>query len=1082
MAEFRSTIEHVLQQFSSRLVLADSIGLDLDVSFSNRLLSFENPTSIDKSLGTFMSYFQNKQRFIDRIERLLASKPTLGRQLKDSLSKWLDCRDDVDASEKCLEFVDQWLYREGAFDADIAWILQNQSYFKRTSNWILVGDCIDAKKTPGDLSSIHQVFASGEDINLLVFVGVGGSNELIQKDLGLYALTYGNVYVASVNVDVDEPQCMAAIKEADAFVGPSIILMHSKESVSSPLYRYHPLRDTFSIDSSKLSDSLRQFLERESHLSLLSSATPTLPAALTKSIDSDITAAQTSLRESLSKSYESLMRGISLPTLRVLFGSDGGNAESVAKRIAGEAKKRGFGEVQCSAMDTTSPSELSLLLAPALCIFVVSTAGQGEFPTNARNFHKSLMTGSTDETSKLSNMFYAVFGLGDSNYWPKKEQRIFFNKASADLDALLSSSHWSAKKLVERGIGDDQETGGYLSGLRAWLPSLWEALGVARASEGGATDSMSAPQQRAPEVVKATSRHLRGTIAQGLLDASTGALAYEDTLLTKFHGIYQQDDRDLRASRKAEGLEPAYSFMVRVRIPGGVCTLEQYLNLNSIADSHANGSLRATTRQAIQFHGIIKHKLKPSIAQINKMLMDTLAACGDVNRNVMCSITASSYEAYKQVLRFSEKLSSHLTPQTTAYHEIWLDEKIIKGGSVDVEPIYGPTYLPRKFKIAVAIPPSNDVDVFANDLGFIADIEGDLLKGFYVTIGGGMGMTHNNKKTYPRVASFLCYGSPEECIKIAEGVVTTQRDFGDRTNRKHARLKYTLDEFGMDWFRAQVGERVGFPLNVSKDKLPVFKSNGDKYGWNELGSGMVGFTMFIQNGRIKDEEGYKIKSGLERICRVLMGKQLEAGREKPEIRFTPNQHVMIANVDREWVSEVDKELRSFGITYSGKEGKGISGLRLNSMACVALPTCGLAFAESERYLPTLIDRLEDCLDEAGIRSIPITIRMTGCANGCARPYIAEIGLVGKAPGVYNLYLGAAHDGTRVSKMFKEGLEEAEIVKVLREMFKQYAMAIGGPFENEKAAAESVHKWIPFGDWVIKEGIVKETKEGRFFHD
>jgi sulfite reductase (NADPH) hemoprotein beta-component len=569
----------------------------------------------------------------------------------------------------------------------------------------------------------------------------------------------------------------------------------------------------------------------------------------------------------------------------------------------------------------------------------------------------------------------------------------------------------------------------------------------------GDDGSEGAPRVRAPEAIKTTSNYLRGTIAQGLRDESTGALAYEDTLLTKFHGIYQQDDRDLRGARKKAGLEPAYSFMVRVRIPGGVCTPAQYLALDALADSHANGTLRVTTRQAIQFHGIIKGKLKPAIAAINRALMDTLAACGDVNRNVMCSANPDDKGGlHAAVLDFSRRLSDRLSPRTTAYHEIWCDNVLVGGGGADLEPIYGPTYLPRKFKIAVAIPPHNDVDVFAHCLGFVAVAgAGGALEGFTITAGGGMGMTHNAPATFPRLAEPLCFAGVEEALAIAEAVVTTQRDFGDRTNRRHSRFKYTVDDRGIPWLAGEVGARVGFPLQPPRPF--AFTSNGDALGWTPGAAGAVNYTLFVQNGRVKDAEGYALKTGLRAFAALGVG----------EVRFTANQNVILANIPVGARPAVDALLGAHGL-----HNKRHTGLRLNSMACVALPTCGLSLAEAERYLPSLLDKLDAEVEAAGLRDDAIVIRMTGCPNGCARPYVAEVGLVGRSPGIYNLYLGAGFSGERLNKLYREDVGEEAIVGALRPLFKRYAV--------ERTAGEH------FGDWVVRAGVVKPNLSGRTFHE
>lgn len=553
------------------------------------------------------------------------------------------------------------------------------------------------------------------------------------------------------------------------------------------------------------------------------------------------------------------------------------------------------------------------------------------------------------------------------------------------------------------------------------------------------------------ERIKAQSRHLRGTLVESLKDPLTGAFAEDDTQLSKFHGIYQQDDRDVRNERKRQRLEPAYSFMIRVRVPGGVCTTDQWLSMDEIARMRANGTIRLTTRQAFQLHGVIKGKLKTAIQGINQALMDTLAACGDVNRNVMCSPMPPLSEVHREVQAHAESLSEHLTPATRAYHEIWLDGKKLQNPEPDVEPIYGDTYLPRKFKSAFVVPPQNDVDVYAQDLGFIAIVEQGVVRGFNVTVGGGMGMSDGETATYPRLADVMGFCTTEQVNAVAEAVVTIQRDFGDRTNRKHARLKYTIDDRGLDWLRSEVERRLGWQLE--KPRPFAFVGNGDVYGWQRSTDGLWHYTLFVQNGRILDAGDRRLMTGLRKI----------ATAHKGDFRLTPNQNLIISNVsddDREQITEL---LREFGMENSQQA----SPLRLHSMACVAFPTCGLAMAESERYLPSLIDRIDERLEVHGLRDEAMTIRMTGCPNGCARPYIAEIGLVGKGPGQYNLYLGAGFAGDRLNKLYRENIDEEEILAALDPLFARYA--------RERNNGEH------FGDFAVRIGAVAEVRAGREFH-
>jgi sulfite reductase (NADPH) hemoprotein beta-component len=554
------------------------------------------------------------------------------------------------------------------------------------------------------------------------------------------------------------------------------------------------------------------------------------------------------------------------------------------------------------------------------------------------------------------------------------------------------------------------------------------------------------------ERIKENSNYLRGSIVESLADPITGALADSDTQLIKFHGSYQQDDRDLRDERRRKKLEPLYSFMVRVRVPGGICTPAQWLVLDELARAHANGTLRLTTRQSFQFHGILKRNLKPTIAEINRVLLGTIAACGDVNRNVMCNPNPDQSHVHAEVYECSQRISEHLTPNTRAYHEIWLDDAVVHGGEPDHEPIYGPTYLPRKFKIAIAVPPSNDVDVFAHDLGFIAVVEDGRLAGFDVTVGGGMGMSHSEPATYPRLADVIGFCTPEQTIAVTEQVVKIQRDFGDRSDRKHARLKYTIDDRGVDWFKGELADRLGWSLGAPRPFH--FDHNGDRYGWVEGIDGKWHLTLFVQNGRVQDTPELPLMSGLREIARVHDG----------DFRLTANQNLIIADIDPQDRPRIEALLAQFRLDDTRVQ----TALRLNSMACVALPTCGLAMAESERYLPTLLVKLEQVLEECGLKDEPITVRMTGCPNGCARPYVAEIGFVGKSPGKYNVYLGAGFAGDRLNKLYRSALSESEILAELTPVLRRYA--------QERRAGER------FGDFAIRAGYVKAVNAGREFHD
>lgn len=553
------------------------------------------------------------------------------------------------------------------------------------------------------------------------------------------------------------------------------------------------------------------------------------------------------------------------------------------------------------------------------------------------------------------------------------------------------------------------------------------------------------------ERIKTDSDYLRGSIVEGLADRVTGAIAEEDTKLLKFHGSYMQDDRDIRDERRKQKLEPAYSFMIRVRAPGGASTADQWIAMDDIANTYANNTIKLTTRQAFQFHGILKHNLKQTMKDINQSLLDTLAACGDVNRNVMCNPNPYQSDVHSEVNQIANDISRHLSPKTQAYHEIWLDgEKVLDTSDEEPEPIYGKTYLPRKFKIGIAVPPSNDIDVYSQDIGLISILENDELVGFNITVGGGMGMKHGDTATYPQVGRLIGYFPKEEVVDVCEKILTVQRDYGNREVRTNARFKYTVDRLGVDWIKNEINNRLGWKLEESRPYH--FDDNGDRYGWTE-GSGQWHYTLFVQNGRVKDTEEYKLKTALRNIAEIHTG----------DFRLTPNQNLVIANVSADKKTEIEKIIAEYGIT----DGENYTGLRRNSMACVAFPTCGLAMAESERYLPSLISKIENLLDEAGLNEEEITIRMTGCPNGCARPALAEIAFIGKGPGKYNMYLGGGFTGDRLNKIYKENIGEAEILENLKPILIQYA----------KERTEGEH----FGDFVVRAGIVEEVRDGQTFH-
>lgn len=526
----------------------------------------------------------------------------------------------------------------------------------------------------------------------------------------------------------------------------------------------------------------------------------------------------------------------------------------------------------------------------------------------------------------------------------------------------------------------------------------------------------------ANEGIKSASNFLRGTIAQELKDDSTGAISEDNQQLTKFHGLYLQDDRDLRTERRRAKLEKAFSFMLRVRLPGGRCTPAQWLMLDKLADEQANGSLRLTTRQTFQFHGILKGNLKPLVQGMHQALLDSIAACGDVNRNIMAPPNPERSAAHAATYEHAKSFSEYALPKTHAYHEIWLDDELVAGGEPEEEPLYGTTYLPRKFKVGFAVPPSNDVDVYSQDLGFSAIIENDTLVGYNVTMGGGLGMSHGNEETFPRLADTVGFITPDQVNAVGGAVIATQRDYGDRTNRRHARLKYTIEDRGIAWFKAEVEKRSGVMFGPARDLN--FTTIQDPHGWHECTDGTWFYGLHILSGRIKDREGWLMKTALREVAEIHTG----------DFRLTPTQNVTISGVTAEKKSEIEAILGKYGLDKENER----SPLRLNSMSCVALPTCGLALAESERVLPEVLEKFEAVLESAGLKDDAISLRMTGCPNGCARPYLAEIGFVGKAPGKYALYIGAKYNGSRLNRLVSPKVTIDEAVELLTPVIQRYA--------------------------------------------
>lgn len=564
------------------------------------------------------------------------------------------------------------------------------------------------------------------------------------------------------------------------------------------------------------------------------------------------------------------------------------------------------------------------------------------------------------------------------------------------------------------------------------------------------------------EHIKEKSDFLRGTLVQSLENRITGALFADDTNLIKFHGSYQQTDRDLDSERKEQKLEPLYSFMIRIRVPGGVATPAQWLRMDELSDKFGNGTIKLTTRQAFQLHGIKKRQLKATIQGFNEVLLDSIAGCGDVNRNVMCSPNPDQSEIHAEVLQISRALSDAFTPQTTAYYDVFLDgqpvdetqpfAKTKNAAGQDEEPVYGKTYLPRKFKIALAVPPQNDTDIFANDIGLVAIEKDGQLAGFNVAAGGGLGMTFGMPDTFPRLADMLGYIDKEDVIKVCEAIITTQRDNGNRENRKFSRLKYTVERMGLLAFTQEVERRSG--VTFQEEKPYQFKHSGDPLGWNKTYDGHYNLGLFIEGGRIADTPGFPLKTTLRMLALIHDG----------DFRLTGNQNLVIGHISPQKRPIVEAILDKHGILAATHKQ---TAMRQNSIACVALNTCSQAFSEAERYLPSLIDKIDVILRKNNLEKEAINIRMTGCPNGCGRPYLAEIGFVGKSPGYYNLYLGGAHDGTRLNKLYKEMQNEEAILQELEPILSEYARE---RLRNER-----------FGDFVIRKGYVQATTHGTNFH-
>ncbi|RTL59372.1 MAG: NADPH-dependent assimilatory sulfite reductase hemoprotein subunit [Sphingobacteriales bacterium] len=544
------------------------------------------------------------------------------------------------------------------------------------------------------------------------------------------------------------------------------------------------------------------------------------------------------------------------------------------------------------------------------------------------------------------------------------------------------------------------------------------------------------------EKIKVASKGLRGTLKESLLDEHTGAIREPDEALVKFHGMYQQDDRDRREERETKKLERLYSFMIRLRLPGGFLTPERWRAVHHVAGEHSTGVIKITTRQTIQLHGILKSHVKPTIKAFNDVSLDSIAACGDVNRVVTCNALPSQSHLHPQIHAYADKISQLLLPKTKAYYEIWMDDELIAERSDETDPLYQDRYLPRKFKIGIAIPPNNDADVLINDIGLIAIIENDELKGFNIAVGGGLSFTHGNEATYPRLATVIGFTDTEEkTLKAIYEIVTIQRDFGNRSDRKQARLKYTFDKMGVEAFKKELDKRTGFKLEEPKPF--TFLQRKDEYGWTKSDDGLWHYTAFVEGGRVTDDANAATKTGFYEIAKT----------GKANFRFTCNQNVIIADVIEEDKAEIDALLTQFGIRQFTENA---SAVRLNTVACVAFNTCGLALAEAQRYLPTLITKIEPILNKYELNDEDVIIRMTGCPNGCGRSTAAEIGFIGTAYGLYNLHIGGDRLGLRLNKKYKENLDEANILATVDELFKVFAKERNS---GETFGDFSYRKWI-----------------------
>mmetsp|Transcript_6841 Transcript_6841/g.14659 ORF Transcript_6841/g.14659 Transcript_6841/m.14659 type:complete len:929 (-) Transcript_6841:553-3339(-) len=852
------------------------------------------------------------------------------------------------------------------------------------------------------------------------------------KDPGVHAMEHPGTYVATLEVVVDGRELTAddrfyeILEEARDYNGPVVLIaiLHERPF----LYRYNPSAEqAFTPDSGTMTSIIESFLQREEQLVLFVKKEKEMAGEGAEGAAGALAAGLGSASEG---------------EVTVLYASDTGHAEECARKMSRIIKLAGR-PVQMKTMNSAKDAPLQ-----GLMLFVTSTAGKGEFPANGTGFWENLES----RKENVEGLTFSTLSLGDSKYWPEPEH---FAAAGRRLHQKLVDL--GGTPLLDIAISDEQDADGYRTGFSAWEKELRKAMSLKAGDDAGAAAD-EAPH-KTPEQAKYDSNYLRGTLSTSLRDRTTGGIPQPDQVVIKHHGIYQQDDRDMRAERQALGLENAFSFMIRVRQTAGDGNAAQWRAIDEIASTLGKPNLKITTRQTWQLQGIQKHNLIESVRMIQRACMDSIAACGDVARMVCCTSNpmATTPALMDECVHYTKEIHDHCLPKTRAWHEIFIlddavpNKKYKVGGSTpfEEEPLYGRTYLPRKFKMAVAIPPYNDVDIYTHDVGFIAIIENNQLKGFNVIIGGGLGYTHNNRATFPRLGSMLGFIEKDKAKYVAEMVIAVQRDHGCRSDRKHARLKYTVHDHGIDWYRAQVEDLLGAKFEPARPF--EFTERSDPVGWMENAAGHH-LGIYIEEGRVAGRE----KEGLRKL----------ADRDICKFRMTCNQGLILTHIKTEDKAVVESIMEEHGIRY--KRDERVSGLRSASNACSALPLCPLAFSEAERYLPDLVSLLEAEARRYGLFDEQISIRMTGCPNSCGRPEMAEIGLVGRAPGSYNLYLGGDHLGTRANRIYKEGLEEAQIIEEVSPLLGKYA-ANREPGER-------------FGNFLVRSGVVKPNNYGPDFHD